>query len=65
MRLLHQSLTTDWRVLLEEPRRTLITLLAAYLLRVMPEAPYRWLEGLMLRSTGASQQRRMRGELSR
>jgi glycosyltransferase involved in cell wall biosynthesis len=65
VRLLHQSLATDWRVLLEEPRRTLITLLAAYLLRVLPEAPYRWLEGLMLRSTGASQQRRMRGELSR
>ncbi len=65
VRLLHQSLATDWRVLLEEPRRTLITLLAAYLLRLLPEAPYRWLEGLMLRSTGASQQRRMRGELSR
>lgn len=65
VRLLHQSLATDWRVLLEEPRRTLITLLAAYLLRVLPEAPYRWLEGLMLRSTGASQQRRMRGERSR
>jgi glycosyltransferase involved in cell wall biosynthesis len=62
VRLLHQSLATDWRVLLEEPRRTLITLLAAYLLRLLPEGPYRWLEGLMLRSTGASQQRRMRGE---
>jgi hypothetical protein len=62
VRLLHQSLATDWRVLLEEPRRTLITLLAAYLLRLLPEGPYRWLEGLMLRSTGASQQRRMREE---
>jgi len=64
VRLLHQSLATDWRVLMEEPRRTLITLLAAYLLRVLPEGPYRWLEGQMLRSTGASQQRRMRGEVS-
>lgn len=65
VRLLHQSLATDWRVLLEEPRRTLITLAAAYLLLVLPEGPYRWLEGRMLRSTGASQKRRMQGELGR
>jgi len=65
VRLLHQSLATDWRVLVEEPRRTLITLVAAYLLLVLPAGPYRWLEGRMLRSTGASQKRRMQGELGR
>lgn len=63
VRMLHQSLATDWRVLLEEPRRTLITLVAAYLLLVLPEGPYRWLEGRMLRSTGDSQRRRIQGEL--
>jgi len=63
--LMHQSLATEWRVALEEPRRTLITMLAAYLLLVLPDGFYRRLEGLMLRSTGASQQRRMRSELGR
>ncbi len=62
VRLLHQSLATDWRVCLEEPRRTFITLMAAYLLLLLPDGLYRRLEGLMLRSTGASQQRRMRAE---
>jgi len=65
VRLLHQSLATDWRVALEEPRRTFITLMAAYLLLLLPDGLYRRLEGLMLRSTGASQQRRMRAELGR
>ena len=61
--LLRRSLASDWRILLEEPRRTLITLLAAYLLRLLPEGLYRRLERLMLRSTGASQKRLMRAEL--
>jgi hypothetical protein len=63
VRLLRRSLATDWRVLLEEPRRTLITLVAATLLLVLPVGPYRWLEGRMLRSTGASQRRQMQGEM--
>jgi hypothetical protein len=55
-------MANDWTILLEEPRRTLITLLAGSLLSLLPEALYRRLEALMLRSTGAGQQRLMRSE---
>lgn len=65
VRLLRQSLATDWRVLLEEPRRSLITVLAATLLVVLPTGAYRRLEALMLRTTGASQKRRLQGEAGR
>ncbi|AFY27557.1 glycosyltransferase [Cyanobium gracile] len=60
VRLLHQALATYGRILIEEPRRTVITLLAAYLLRLLPPGLYRALERLMLRLTGASQERRLR-----
>ncbi|MEA5399617.1 glycosyltransferase family 2 protein [Synechococcus sp. BA-124 BA4] len=62
VRLLHQSLACHGRILLEEPMRTLITLSAAYLLWLLPPGLYRWLERLMIRITGSSQERRMRQE---
>lgn len=40
----HRALTAYWRILLEEPRRTLLTLAAAYLLFLLPQPIYRQLQ---------------------
>ncbi|MEL6248284.1 MAG: glycosyltransferase family 2 protein [Cyanobacteria bacterium J06627_15] len=55
--LVQQSLVTDGRILLTEPRRTGITLIAAYLLALLPQHRYRQLERWMMRSTGRQQRR--------
>jgi hypothetical protein len=59
IQLLHRALATHWRILLEEPRRTLLTLAAAYLLWLLPEPFYSQLEALSLKITGASQKRKI------
>ncbi len=60
VRLMHQALASHGRILLEEPRRTLISLGAAYLLWLLPDWLYRRMESSMIRLTGSSQERRMR-----
>ncbi|WP_416235646.1 glycosyltransferase family 2 protein [Nodularia sp. UHCC 0506] len=40
----HHALAAYWRILLEEPRRTLLTLVAAYLLFLLPQPIYRQLQ---------------------
>jgi len=57
--LVNQALASDWRILLEEPRRTLITLAAAYLVCLLPQPLYSKIENLALRITGATQRRRI------
>lgn len=57
--LLHRALSTYWAILLEEPRRTLISLAAAYLLWILPSPLYQQLEHLMMQLTGASQKRQI------
>jgi len=59
IQLLHRALATHWRILLEEPRRTLLTLSAAYLLRLLPESFYYQLESLALKMTEFTQRRRI------
>lgn len=59
VKLLHRSLRTRWQILLEEPRRTLVTLAAAYLLWLLPKPLYRWSEAIALKITGASQKRQI------
>jgi hypothetical protein len=51
--------------LLEEPRRTLLTLSAAYLLRLLPEPFYYQLESLALKMTEFTQRRRILQDQSR
>ena len=63
--LLHRALATHWRILLEEPRRTLLTLSAAYLLRLLPEPFYYQLESLALKMTEFTQRRRILQDQSR
>ncbi|MBU7583569.1 MAG: glycosyltransferase [Nostoc sp. TH1S01] len=60
--LLHQAVKTYWRILLEEPRRTFISLSAAYLLWMLPKNIYQQLEQLMMQITGITQKRRIQKE---
>jgi glycosyltransferase involved in cell wall biosynthesis len=65
LQLLHRALATHWRILLEEPRRTLLTLAAAYLLWLLPEPFYYQLENLALKMTEVTQRRRILQDQSR
>lgn len=64
VKLFNQALTTFWGMLLEEPRRTVITGTAAYLLWALPESLYNRFESVALKATGDSQKRRMEMEQS-
>jgi glycosyltransferase involved in cell wall biosynthesis len=57
--LVHRALATHWGILLKEPRRTLLTLAAAYSLWLLPQPLYRQMETFALNMTGASQRRRI------
>ena len=63
--LIHRALATHWRILLEEPRRTLITLAAAYSLCLLPQPLYSQIKTLALKIIGASQKRRILRDQSR
>ncbi len=60
--LLHKALATDWRIVLEEPRRTLLTLAATYSLWLLPQPLYQFLEKCVMTLTGFSQKRRIQQE---
>ncbi|WP_413172287.1 glycosyltransferase family 2 protein [Anabaena azotica] len=60
--LLHQALATHWQIILEEPRRTFISMIAAYLLWFLPKSTYQWLEKLIMQITGTNQQKRIQKE---
>ncbi|MBA2748223.1 MAG: hypothetical protein H0U45_05680 [Tatlockia sp.] len=45
--------------MLEEPRRTLLTLTAAYSIRLLPKSFYQQVGQVALKMTGASQKRRL------
>ena len=65
VKLVHRSLATHSGILLEEPRRTLLTLAAAYSLWLLPQELYRQIETFALNITGASQRRRIIQDQSR
>jgi glycosyltransferase involved in cell wall biosynthesis len=58
-KLMHQSLSTHRGILLEEPHRTLQTLAAAYLMRLLPPNFYQQFEALAMQATGSAQKRRI------
>jgi glycosyltransferase involved in cell wall biosynthesis len=60
--LLNQAMTAHWQIILEEPRRTLISFAAAYLLWLLPPRFYQHIEQRMMQLTGSSQKRQMRKE---
>jgi len=57
--LVRRALAEDWRILLNEPRRTLLTLVAAYLLNHAPESLYASIELLAGSVLGAMQRTRI------
>jgi len=59
MKLINQALVAHWPILLEEPRRTLMTLAAAYLLWLLPLSLYSQMETFALKMTAATQKRRI------
>lgn len=61
----HQAIATHWHIVLEEPRRTLITLAAAYSLYVLPQPLYNQIKAFGLKIIGASQRRRILKEQTR
>jgi hypothetical protein len=48
--MMHQSLASDWRIALEEPQKTAMTIGAAYLLKALPKRLYFKLESLAIQS---------------
>ncbi|WP_096603790.1 glycosyltransferase [Calothrix sp. NIES-2100] len=59
VKLMHTAITTNWRILLEDPSRTLLTLAAAYSVWLLPYSLYSSLEAVALKNTGANQKRRI------
>jgi glycosyltransferase involved in cell wall biosynthesis len=57
--LVHQALGADWRIALEEPRRTGMTIAAAYLLFFLPKSFYSQMEALAMKMTGATQRQKI------
>lgn len=57
MSLVNRALWTHWQILLQEPRRTLLTLIAAYLLRFVPRGLYDRIELFALSVTGKNQKK--------
>lgn len=57
--LVHQALRADWRIALEEPRRTGMTIAAAYLLFLLPKSFYSQMEALAMKMTGATQKQKI------
>lgn len=63
VKLINQALVNHWRIVLEEPSRTLRILLAAYLLRLIPRSAYSSLESVAANVAGAIQRRRINAQL--
>ncbi|MBW4650075.1 MAG: glycosyltransferase [Kastovskya adunca ATA6-11-RM4] len=57
--LLHRALMNYWQIVLEEPRRTLLTFSAVYTLWLLPQSLYCQIEALALKVTGANQKRQI------
>lgn len=63
--LINRALFTYWRILLEEPVRTGMTLAAAYSLWLLPQPIYAQLASLALKVTGSNHKHRILQEQSR
>lgn len=59
----HKALSIYRAILLEEPRRSLMTLAAAYLLWLLPNSAYHQIQSLAIQVTGRNQKRRILQDL--
>ena len=48
MKMLHSSLRSNWQIIVDEPRKTLLTALAVYLMNSLPAKLYRPLQALAM-----------------
>lgn len=64
VKLINRALATDWRILLEQPRRTMRICSGAYLLRFLPQPLYQQIEALGAKIVGVLQRRRILQEQS-
>ena len=55
VQLTHKALATHWQIVLSEPNKTVQTLFAAYMLRLLPLAFYQGCEDLALKLAGLTQ----------
>ena len=60
VKMINRALLTCWRIVLEEPTRTLLTLTAAYFLWILPKSAYHWIEEQALKVTSIIQRQRLR-----
>jgi glycosyltransferase involved in cell wall biosynthesis len=63
--LFHRAIAFDWRMTLYEPRRTVLTGAASYLLWLLPNRVYQHIHQQMMQITGASQKNRIMREQRR
>ncbi|BAZ13311.1 family 2 glycosyl transferase [Calothrix sp. NIES-4071] len=59
VKLVNKALANNWRIILTEPRRTLLTIAAAYMILLLPQSLYNPIETVALKRTGATQRRRI------
>jgi glycosyltransferase involved in cell wall biosynthesis len=64
VKMANQALYTYWKMIFEEPEKTLITLAAAYSLYLLPKQFYSGLENLALQITSFAQKRRINSSKS-
>lgn len=64
VKLTHQALATHWQIIFSEPSRTIQTLLAAYLLKLLPLSFYQACERFALKLTGIGHQLRIKRDRS-
>lgn len=60
IKLMHQALANYWLMLIEEPYRTFSTLVATYLLLLLPQKLYNQIETLAVKAIGTIQERQIR-----
>ncbi len=65
LELINQAVWSHWQIILEEPRRTLLTWGAALALWLLPASLYEGVRQLAFRITGANQRRRIEWESRR
>lgn len=59
VQLIHQALAADWRILLKDPRRTLLILAVAHTIRLLPKPLYSYIEALASKWIGGFQRQRV------
>ncbi|MFB2938270.1 glycosyltransferase family 2 protein [Aerosakkonemataceae cyanobacterium BLCC-F154] len=59
VQLINRSLSTYWQIVLEEPKRTILTVVAAYLLRFLPQFIYHKIDALAANKVGKTQKQQI------